>query len=183
MEDEQIVQLLFERKEEAIEQLDIQYGRRLLALSIGILHNAEDARECLNETWWKTWNAIPPEKPDHLFAYLAQICRNQSLNCLARGQAIKRRAEIVELTDEMQTCIPNPVQMQNMESKELREKLNAFLEMLPRESRLLFLRRYWYSESVSSIAKRYGLKENAVSVRLHRIRVKLKKYLEQEEQL
>lgn len=180
MRDDAIIELLFSRDEGAIRELETSYGAKLCALSLRILHNAEDAQECVNETYWKLWNAVPPERPDYLFAYLAQICRNLSLNRLAMGQASRRKAEIVELTQEMQMCIPDVSQQRTMESGELHRKLDSFLESLPAESRILFLRRYWYSESVTEIAQRYGLRENTVSARLHRIRKKLKIYLHQE---
>ena len=176
MNDAQIIELYWERNEDAITQTDEVYGSLLLSLSDRILHSREDARECVSDTYLRAWNTIPPIRPVRLFAYLAKICRNCSLNRMEWNHAAKRGAEIVSLTRELELCLP----AREMEDRELKEALNRFLAELSRDSRLIFLRRYWYADSVEEIARRYGISRSKVKTRLHRTRNKLKEFLEGE---
>ena len=180
MEDLQIVDLYWRRDEAAIAETDHAYGRKLHSLSYNIVSDNEDAKECVNDTYLKAWSIIPPEKPQYLFAFLAKICRFLSFDCLDRQNAAKRKGEFVQLTSEMELCIPDHKRQQQTEAKEIGEFLNAFLETLPRETRLIFLRRYWYGDSVSEIASRYGIGESKVKTQLHRTRIKLRGFLEKE---
>ena len=180
MEDTKIIALFWERNELAILETDKAYGRKLNMLSNRILNNYEDAQECVSDTYMETWNSIPPKRPTYFYAFLAAICRNLSLNKLDWKLAAKRRAEIVALTQEMENCIPDTLQEIEADRRELKRVLEAFLESLPRESRLIFLRRYLYVDTISEIAARYGISQSKVKTQLHRIRSKLRIYLEKE---
>lgn len=180
MEDAKIIELYFRRKEEAIRETDAAYGRKLHSIANRILRSREDAEESVSDTYLKTWEAIPPKKPDHFFAFLAAICRRLSLNRLDWNTAAKRNAEVVTLTEEMAMCIPDVRGQRELEGKELGRVLDAFLESLPKESRMIFLRRYWYLDTIAGIAARYGMTESKVKMQLSRTRAKLSRYLEKE---
>lgn len=180
MEDTKIIELYFARNEEAITQTDASYGRRLHCLADNIVKNPQDAEESVSDTYWKAWDTIPPQKPVHLFAYLAKICRHFALGRLDRKNAARRKAEIVSLTQEMEVCIPDVRRDAELEGKELGRLLSAFLRTLSPENRMVFLRRYWYVDTVAEIAERYGISENAVMTRLSRTRAKLRTYLQKE---
>lgn len=180
MEDAKIIALFFERNEQAVKETDTAYGRKLYVLSNNILGNREDAEESVSDTYMETWRTIPPKHPTYFYAFLASICRNISLNRLDWRLAAKRNAEVVALTQEMENCIPDRRQDAEMDRKELRRILEAFLESLSRESRLIFLRRYLYVDTVAEIAARYGISESKVKTQLHRTRKKLYSYLAKE---
>ena len=180
MTDNQIIDLFWNRNEDAIATTDAAYGRRLRGLSGRILQNQEDAEEIVSDTYMKTWNSIPKARPRYFYAYIAAICRHLSLNLLNWNQAAKRKAEIVSITEELEQCIPDPGQERSADSKEIIRALNGFLDTLPKDSRLIFIRRYWYADSVSSIARGYGMTESKVKMQLLRTRNRLKDYLEKE---
>lgn len=180
MTDHQIIELFWHRSEDAIAETDAAYGRKLRVLSHRILQNQEDAEEILNDTYMKVWESLPPRRPQYFYAYIAAICRHLSLNLLNWNQAAKRKAEIVAVTDEMALCIPDPSQERTLQGKEIARALDAFLGTLPRDSRIIFLRRYWYAEPVADIAERYHMTESKVKMQLLRTRGKLKDYLEKE---
>lgn len=181
MEDEKIIALFFARDEQAIVHTDACYGKRLFGMAQNILRNHEDAEESVSDTYMKAWETIPPQKPIHFFGYLAKICRYAALGRLDWKNAAKRKAEVVSLTSEMELCIPDTTRDAVLEGKELGRILNAFLRTLSAENRMVFLRRYWYVDTVAEIAQRYGISESAVMTRLHRTRKKLSQYLEKEE--
>ena len=156
MEDAKILDLYFARDEDAIRETDTAYGKRLHTLAKNILQNREDAEESVNDTYAEVWKSIPPRRPKYFFAFLASICRHLSLN------------------------IPDTVHERQMEAKELGKLLDLFLESLPKDSRLIFLRRYWYVDSVPEIAARYGMTESKVKMQLSRTKEKLRLFLEQE---
>ena len=180
MEDAKIIAMFFDRNEQAVKETDTAYGRKLYVLSNSILNNREDAQECVSDTYMETWKSIPPKSPKYFYAFLASICRNLSLNRLDWRLAAKRNAEVVALTQEMETCIPDIRQDMEMDRRELRRILECFLESLSRESRLIFLRRYLYVDTVAEIAARYGISESKVKTQLHRARTKLHTYLAKE---
>ena len=126
------------------------------------------------------WDHIPPQKPNYFFAWLAKVCRNFAMGILDRRHAAKRSAEMVTLTAEMELCIPDSRREAELEGEEIGRILNEFLAGLSRESRILFLRRYWYAESIAEIAGRYGMGESKVKTSLHRSRNKLRQHLEKE---
>ena len=180
MEDAKIIELFWERNEQAVKETDTAYGRKLYVLSNNILHNREDAQECVSDTYMETWNSIPPKRPKYFYAFLASICRNVSFNRLDWRMAAKRNAEVVALTQEMEMCIPDIRQEAQMDSRELRRVLESFLDSLSKESRLIFLRRYLYVDTVAEIAARYGIRESKVKTQLHRTRAKLYTHLKKE---
>lgn len=180
MTDPQIIALFWDRNEDAIRETDTAYGRRLYLMSDRILHSALDAEESVSDTYMRAWETIPPQKPNYFFAYLAKLCRNFSLMRLEWNNAAKRNAQIVELTKELECCIPDPACERTLEGEELGWLLDRFLEGLPLQNRLIFLRRYWFSDSVREIAQRYGITESKVKTQLHRTRKKLQLFLEKE---
>ena len=180
MDDSKIIDLYFARKEDAIKHTDETYGRRLYHLAENIVKNGQDAEESVSDTYLKAWDTIPPQRPQHFFAYLAKICRNFALKRLDWKNAGKRKAEIVSLTEEMEMCIPDQSRDREMEAKELGMILDRFLRTLTPENQMVFLRRYWYADTIAEIAARYGISESAVLMRLNRTRAKLCTYFEKE---
>ena len=177
MDDNEILDLYFARSEQAIVQTDQKYGFYCYSIAKRILSDPLDAEESVNDTYAEVWKSIPPRRPKYFFAFLASICRHLSLNRVDWKQAAKRRAQVVPLTEEMENCIPDTVHERQMEAKELGKLLDLFLESLPKDSRLIFLRRYWYVDSVQDIAARYALRENTAKSILFRTREKLRRYL------
>ena len=180
MEDNKIIELFLARNEDAIKHTDDTYGRRLYHLADNIVHNGQDAEESVSDTYLKAWDTIPPQRPRYFFAYLAKICRNFALKKLDWKNAEKRRAEVVSLTQEMEMCIPDQSRDREMAEKELGMVLDRFLRTLTQENQMIFLRRYWYVDTIAEIAVRYGISESAVQMRLNRTRAKLCTYLEKE---
>ena len=181
MTDEELIALFEKRDETAIEYTAAQYGARLLCLANRIVHDAGSAEECVNDTYFKAWNAIPPAHPTHMGAYLSRITRHNAFSVLKKEHAQKRSAEIVSLTDELTQCIPDRTQ-ENISSKtEFRDCMNSFLTTLSVQSRRVFLRRYWYADSIHDIAVRYRMSESSVKVTLYRTREKLRVFLEKED--
>ena len=180
MDDTAIIELFWAKNQDAIAETDKAYGRRLQGIAQRIILVREDAQECVNDTYYKAWETIPPTRPQHLFAYLAKICRNAALGMLDWKNAVKRKAEVVSLTTEMESCIPDSRRDAVLEEKELGRILSSFLRTLSTENRMIFLRRYWYVDTVAEIADRYGLTEGAVMTRLSRTRSKLANYLAKE---
>lgn len=180
MNDNQIIKLFFARDEDAIQQTDRKYGTRLTGLAVNIIRNNEDAQECVNDTYLKTWDTIPPAKPDHFYAYLAKICRFFAFGRLDWNHAAKRNGEVVALTREMEACIPSSWQDTSVDSGEISRLVSLFLRQQTPENRMIFVRRYWYGDSVSELALRYELSQSAVLMRLSRTRSKLAAYLKKE---
>ena len=180
MEDKQIIDLFFARNEDAIQHTADTYGNRLFVLADNIVRNDQDAQECVSDTYLKAWDTIPPQKPNHFFAYLAKICRHFALGKLDWKNAAKRKAEVVSLTQEMELCIPDDRRNAELEGKELGRILSACLRTLTPENRMVFVRRYWYVDTVADIAARYGISESAVMTLLSRTRDKLRVYLKKE---
>lgn len=171
---------LFRRNDSALEELERKYGPRLLGLAGRFLKSREDAEEAVNDAWLRVWNTIPPNRPEHLFAYVAQLCRYAALEKVDWLTAQKRRGVVVELTQELSQCLPDPAPQREAEARELGEALNGFLGTLDREKRILFLRRYWYGDPIRDIAARCTVGESKVKTTLFRLRKDLKIYLEQE---
>ena len=180
MTDIQIIDLYWARNEQAIQETDLRYGKKLHSLADRIVQNFEDAQECVSDTYLKTWDTIPPTRPEYFFAYIAKICRNFALGVLDFKSAAKRKGEVVALTQEMEACIPDPQHERRLEGEELGEILNRFLESLSYDNRVIFLRRYWYLDTIAEIADRYGMSESKVKTSLHRTRTKLHGFLEKE---
>lgn len=180
MEDTRILDLFQARDQAALTETDRKYGAKLHCLALRFLGNREDAEECVNDTYLKTWDTIPPQRPEHLFAYLATLCRHFAFGRLDRKNAQKRSARLVELTAELETCLPAPGGESAHSEEALGTLLSDFLKAQKPETRVLFLRRYWYGDSIRDIAQRCGVSESKVKTSLHRTRKKLKTYLERE---
>ena len=180
MDDTGIIELYWQRSEDAIRQTELSYGGRLYQLADRILNDREDSQECVSDTYYKAWQTIPPQSPTYFFAYLAKICRHFAFGILDRRQAAKRQADIISLSAELEMCIPDNRRETEAEDKEIGQALTRFLKLQDQESRLIFLRRYWFAESVEEIALRYGITQSKVKVRLYRTRNKLREYLEKE---
>ena len=181
MEDERIVEMYFERNESAIKETEKKYGRYCYAIARRILCSEQDAEECVNDTYLRTWEAIPPHKPDRLSAFLGKIVRNLALNRYAHNHAQKRFEGVDVALDELAEVLADPEsELDDGQTLDLREALDGFLATLPAETRIIFLRRYWYFCAVKEIAESMGISEGRVKVTLHRTRSKLKEYLMKE---
>lgn len=181
-EDAKIIELFFARSEDAMRELDLKYGRICHRLSYNILNDWQDAEECVNDAYLGLWNQIPPAKPDPLLPYLCRIVRNLSLKLYRRKKAAKRNSAYSVAMEEIEACLACPdTPESHLEAKELAHSIEEFLETLNRENRVIFLRRYWFSDSCGEIAAQTGLTEKNVTVRLTRIRKKLKDYLTERE--
>ena len=180
MEDAKIIELYFARNEDAILQTDAAYGRKLFSLADRILHDAQDSEESVSDTYMKTWETIPPRRPAYFYAYLAKLCRHFALGKLDWKAAAKRKAEVVSLTEEMAMCIPDQRREAEASAKEIGRAMNDFLGNLNQESRVIFLRRYWFCDTIAEIAERYGISESKVKMRLMRTRTQLADFLNKE---
>lgn len=181
MEDKQIIELYFERSESAITETEKKYGRYCRYIANSILENDEDAKEVVNDTYLKMWNTIPPNNPDRLKGYVGMISRQLSLDLYDKNHALKRDGKTDAVIDELCECIPDGDSRADIgESVALSEALNKFIYTLPERTQKVFIRRYWYSSSISEISDEYGMKEGSVTVLLLRTRKKLKKYLQKE---
>ena len=182
MEDNQIVELYFQRNADAIKETDSKYGSYCFAIADNILHNREDSEECVNDTWLGAWNAMPPQRPNMLRMFLAKITRNLSFNRFNVRSAEKRGGgEIHLVLDELAECIANESDTENEYlAKELEQCIKLFVRGLPEREGNVFVRRYFFTEPVSMIAKRYSMTDNNVMVSLSRTRKKLKAHLEKE---
>ena len=179
MDDNEIVELYLSRNENAIEQTALKYGSRLRKLAFRILNDIETARECENDSYNETWKLIPPHEPrTYLFAFVGRIVRNIALNVCKRNNAQKRYAIYTELTQEMQECLPaknDPEEEVN--AKFLSSLIDSFLETCPEDWQKIFVRRYWYFDSVPQIAAAYGFSQSKVKTTLFRLRAALKEHL------
>ena len=173
--DAEIVELYFARNEAAIRETQIKYGKVCMQVSMNILDSTPDAEECVNDGYLKTWNSIPPSRPNSLCAFVCRIVRNLSLNRLREMRAAKRNRDLTVSFDELSACIPMPDET----SGALAEELNGFLAGLERTDRILFVGRYWYAFPVKDLAERAGMTPNAVSQRLFKTRAQLRAYLEE----
>lgn len=180
MTDTEIINLYWQRSPCAIEETDSKFGKYCFSVAYGILSDRGDAEESVNDTWWDTWNSIPPKQPQSLKAYLGKLCRHISISRLRRKMAAKRGGgEAALAIEELAECVPASCDLQAMlESKELTFLLNTFLHSLPERERNLFVARYWYSLPISDIALKFGMKENTVKTSLYRSRKKLLEHLE-----
>ena len=179
MEDKKIIALLWQRAESALEALAEKFGRGLLALARNILPDLRDAEEAVSDTYLAVWNAIPPAKPDPLTPYVYRVGRNTALNRLRRDTAQRRSGYEVSL-EELSGSLAGPSLEAQVDARALGRAIDAFLDTQSQSTRIIFLRRYWFGDSVKDVAKMLGMKDSAVSVRLLRTREKLKNYLTEE---
>ena len=182
MEDKEIVELYFQRNEDAIACTDSKYGRYLSKISFNILKDSLDAEECVNDTYMKAWNTIPPKRPDVLGAFLAVITRNLSLDKHKYKYAAKRaQGEFALLLSELEECIPDEAFAdREMEGKEISRVITDFLRGRSEDSRKIFVMRYFFCDSVKEISKKSGFSESKVKSSLFATRNALKKQLIQE---
>jgi RNA polymerase sigma-70 factor (ECF subfamily) len=180
LEDEEIVRMYWDRDENAITVTDVKYGKLCRSIACNILGNSEDAKECVNDAYLNLWNSIPPQRPQILSSYLAKLVRNISFNMYKKNRAQKRGGgQLPLILEEIQELSGEATPENELEKSEITEILNDFLEELAPEKRIMFVRRYWYADSVKDIAKAMSLTENNVSVTLNRLRSRLRDYLEE----
>lgn len=176
--DMEIIEKLWARDEDGLACLLDHYKGRLLAIARSILAE-EEAAECVNDTLLAVWESIPPARPDYLFAYTAAICRNFAYDRLRWENAKKRRAEVVYLSREMEECIPAHADS-GEGLVEFTQLIAGFLRGLPKEKRLMFMRRYWYGDSLETISAHFGCSVSRVKSILFRVRKQCRVYLEKE---
>ena len=177
MEDMQILELIWQHIDQAFPVMAQKYGSRLYRTAMNILSSHEDAEESVNDTYLAVWNAIPPTRPNSLSGFVYKTGRNIALKRLRYERAQRRRSEFDLSLDELSACITGEHMEQNLESHQLGQAINAFLDTLPKLSRVLFVRRYWFGDSINELAVAFGMSPSTVSVRLHRIREALKAHL------
>ena len=182
MDDSRIVELYLSRDESAISLTSEKYGKRLRSIAYGIVNDPQTAEECENDTYLSAWNSIPPNEPrGYLYAFLARITRHISLNRCRDQSRLKRSALLCELSEEMEQCLPDPDDaVRRADDTQLRDALNGFLCSLDEEKRNIFIRRYWYMDSIADISKRFALSESKVKTTLFRCRERLREQLRKE---
>ena len=179
MEDQQIIELYWARSEQAIRESEDKYGAFCRSIARNILAQEEDAEECVNDTWFRAWNAMPPQRPGVLSAFFGRLTRNLSLDRWRYRRAAKRGGSQVEVAlEELGECLSAPgTPEERLEERETARIISQFLREQPELDRVLFLRRYWYLEPISALAQRFSMGESAVKSRLHRTRLRLKEVL------
>lgn len=184
MEDTKIIDLFWERDERAIQETEIAYGRYCRTIAFNILGDEEDVQECLNDTWLGAWNSIPPARPACLSAFLAKITRNLAISKYRAKYAKKRTGDrLSESLDELGECIPvsNDNVSQAIDRRILAEAINGYLDTCSEKQRKIFVRRFFYFDSIAEISQMYGIGQSDVKVTLMRMRRSLQKILEEEE--
>ena len=184
MGDEEIIELYWQRSEQAITETEQKYGAFCRKIAMNILHSPEDSEECVSDAYLGVWNAIPPQRPNIFSAFLGKITRNISLHRYQKNRAAKRGGgEMEPLLSELEGCLParENVEDQVFGSRAAAAALNHFLEGLSQEHRVIFVRRYWYADPIGEIAERMGMSQSKVTSILYRIRKWLRDYLEKEE--
>lgn len=180
--DAQIIDFYWNRDAQAISASMDRYGAYCFSIADGILNNAQDAEECVNDTWLKAWNAIPPTRPAVLKIFFAKITRHLSFDKYKAQKSLKRGGGNIQLVlDELAECIADESDVEGqVDAKELGKVINQFVASLPEREQNLFVRRYFFSEPIKAIADRYDLRENSVHVTLSRIRKRLRSHLSKE---
>ncbi|MGN1104950.1 MAG: RNA polymerase sigma factor [Candidatus Coproplasma sp.] len=179
MQDEQIIQLYFDRSEMAITQTDIKYGKYCNYIAYHILYSSTDAEECVNDTYLRVWNVIPPQCPDNFRGFIGSITRNLSINRYKYKNAQKRNCGIQTAMDEFFECVEG-YEVDFVNEIVLRECINKFLSTLSKRNRIVFMQRYWYCCSIEEISVSTSLSQNNVKVSLNRMRNKFKDFLKKE---
>ena len=181
MDDQNIINLYFQRDETAIYETKRKYGAFCHGIAMNVLSVHEDAEECVSDTCWQAWKAIPPQRPQNFRAWLGKVVRNISINLWNKKHRQKRYDGMEQLLDELEDCIPSPKTVERaLEEKELTEVINTWLLSLSRNDRALFTRRYWNGESVNQLAKEFAVSPAHMAKRLYTLRQKLKRTLEQD---
>ena len=178
MDDSRIIELFYERSEQAIVELSQKYGDTCFKIAVNILKSKSDAEECVNDAYLGAWNTIPPQNPNPLLAYICRIVRNISIKRYHHNTAKKRNSYYDVALDELENCLSSGENAQDeLDAKELTALLDTFLARLDKINRNMFIRRYWFSDSISDIATTFKMNSRAVTIRLSRTRKKLKHYL------
>ena len=181
MTDQSIIDLFWQRSEDAIRNTSKKYGTYLMKIAMNILHCYEESEECVNDTYLSAWDQIPPDRPQKLLPYLGRITRCLALNRYDYLTAQKRNSDFSVQLSELEDCLSSPNTTENQyESKALSAAISAFLRTLDPEKRNIFIRRYWFSDNIADIAGRFAISESKVKSILFRLRKQLKKYLESE---
>lgn len=181
MDDKRIVELYFERSEKAIEETQIKYGRYCYSIAYNILFSNEDSEECVNDTYLRAWNSMPPQKPSKLSSFLGRITRNLALDRYDFNHAQKRSQNLEIALEEIGEAVPESGNLDSLLGEiALRDAVNSFLASLPKRTRQIFMRRYWYLSEIKDIASDFSMSETSVRVSLSRTRVKFKAHLEKE---
>ena len=180
MEDFQIIELFFARSEQAIKETNAKYGRLCFSIANKILDNNEDSEECVNDTYLRIWNEIPPTRPNYFSAFLCKITRILSLKKLEFSNAMKRTPSFVMSFEELEGMLPDDCIAQDIEAAELGSLISDFLRREKAEARNAFLRKYLFFDTVEEIAERFGMNENTVKSMLFRTRNRLREYLRKE---
>lgn len=180
MDDRKIIELFFERSEKAIEESQKKYGRYISAVADSVLASKEDSEEVVSDTYLRTWNSIPPQKPKRLGAFMATIARNLALDRYAARRKERENVAAEAVLDELADCLPDSTGMSLADEYALRTAVNSFLFSLDERTRVIFMRRYWYMMPIAKIAYQSGLTESNVKVILHRTRKQFKEHLEKE---
>lgn len=179
MEDGKIIELLFQRCETALGAIEKKYRSACMKIAMNVLNDYQEAEECVNDTFLGVWNSIPPNKPNPLSSYVFRITRNIALNVRKRNTAKKRKGNYELCLDEIEEFLCSPETVENTVSEaELANYIDEFLSTLNKTNRYIFVRRFWYLDSYEDISKAIGIKNGAVRIRLTRVKVQLKKYLE-----
>lgn len=177
IEDSQIIELFNARSERAIIELSNKYGKLCHKVALNILNNTLDAEECVNDAYMGIWNSIPPHNPNPLRSYVCRIVRNLSLKRYHANTAVKRNSFYDVSFDELEDCIPTPALTAESDMQELSDFIDEFLATLDSDNRIMFMRRYWFSDSLSNIAELFGITKHNAAVRLYRTRKKMRKFL------
>ena len=178
MDGANIIELLYRRDESAIALLRSEYGRICTSIAMSILSQPEDAEECVNTAFYEVWNRVPPDRPENLQAYLCRIVKNTAIDRCRYNSAEKRNAQFAVSLDELAECVPDAGA--DPDAKELAEAISTFLRAQEDVHRRVFVRRYWYGDTIAQIAQLYSLKEKTVGIYLFRTRKKLRTFLEKE---
>ncbi|MBE6666627.1 MAG: sigma-70 family RNA polymerase sigma factor [Ruminococcaceae bacterium] len=177
MDDQKIVELYFFRSEQAIKETDIKYGKLCRSIAYNILQNDEDAEECVDDTYIGVWNTIPPKKPDNFMAFVCKIARNLALKRLESETRQKRSQATVISISELEEILPDESIAADVSNEEIGKLISNFLRKEKADIRKVFIRKYYFFDSVSEIAERYGFTESKVKNMLYHTRNKLKEYL------
>ncbi|MBQ9044841.1 MAG: sigma-70 family RNA polymerase sigma factor [Oscillospiraceae bacterium] len=181
MDERSIIELYLARSERAIEETERRYGAYCRTIARRILASKEDSEECVSDTWLRAWRAIPPDEPRDLRAYLGRITRNLALTRLRKQNAVKRGGAVTEALEELGACVPAQENIeQAIADAELTALINRFLASRKPEARVLFVRRYWYLDSIAELASRYHMTESKVKMTLLRTREQLRSLLKKE---
>ena len=178
LDDRKIIEMFFERSEQAIIELSNKYGSVYAKVAFNILNNKQDTEECVNDAYLGAWNTIPPQNPNPLLSYVCRIVRNLAIKKYHGNTAAKRNSIYDVALDELENCFPSSDSVEDaFNAAETARIIDTFLETLDQDNRVMFVRRYWYADSIEDIAKRFKTSNHNISVRLSRTREKLKKHL------